>query len=178
MARKSSSKIVAGGLIIVAILVGVLVWQPASEEVDSLKSDLATKESELASFQNDLADLVSLEAELPVAESERERILAAVPLGLNQDQLVENLSEIVDKVGMSLNSMTFSLQNTQATGADVVSISASITGNYNDLVTLLKEFESNDRVFNVTSIGVQLNDVSDEGYVMGFSLTLEAYYQE
>ncbi|MBT5016172.1 type 4a pilus biogenesis protein PilO [Candidatus Peregrinibacteria bacterium] len=175
--RNTTSTFIAGILLILTLVIGLFVWQPARETVNSLEASLLDAESELSSLETELADLVILEEELPVSEKERERILEAVPIGLSQDELVRNLDEIAEEADVSLNSMTFSLQNVEGTTADVVSMVANFTGSYADLGRLLEALENNDRLFKVVSIGVQLGDVTEEGQQMTFSVTLEAYYQ-
>lgn len=122
--------------------------------------------------------LLEAEARLPVAETERARLLKAVPVGLNQDQLVLDLSAMADEVGISLNSMTFSPQDNAGMEADTVSVVANFTGNYEDLVALLQAFETADRLFTLNSISVQLGEASvDNKPQMSFSVIFDAYYQ-
>jgi Tfp pilus assembly protein PilO len=178
MSRKNTtSTFVAGVLLIVALVVGLFVWRPASEEGKNLAADLSDSQFELSKLQQELMELEVLEEALPVNEEEREKILEMVPEGLNQDDLVRNLDDIAEKASVDLNSMTFSLQNVEGTTADVVSVSCNMAGDYEDLGRLLEEFENNDRLFKVLSIGVQLGDVTEDGQQMTFSITLEAYYQ-
>jgi|GEM_PF-787616 Tfp pilus assembly protein PilO len=174
----SKSSLVAAIILIVAVIVGAFVWQPAREQVLSLESELVDAQAGLVLLETELADLVLLDSTLPVAESERDRILEAVPNDLAQDELIRDLDDIASSVDIDLTSMTFSLQSVQGLTADVVSISASFSGLYVDLLDLLEAIETNDRLFKVNSIGVQLGDVTDDGeQLMTFSVTLEAYYQ-
>ena len=176
--RSTFPTLIAAGLLILALIVGVFVWQPVRENVATLADELTAEESELVALQVELADLVALEANLPMADSERERILDSVPLDLLQDELIENLDTIANEVGVSLNSVTFALQNNQGTDSNVISIVPNFTGNYSDLISLLDALENNDRLFKVASIGVQLGDSTDDvEQQMTFSVSLEAYYQ-
>jgi Tfp pilus assembly protein PilO len=183
-----SASLTALVLFIVSILVGVFFWQPMRDRVVEQSTLLDSEQAELTILEKQVADLVSLEANLPVSDTERERILDTVPTQLAQDDLVKDLSTLADKVGISLNSMTFSLHPASPTltvgaaaaksgEADVVSIMANFTGNYDDLITLLKALESNKRLFRVTSIGVQLSEITEQGQQMIFTVALEAYYQ-
>ena len=174
--RSSSQSLIAAVFLIAALVIALFVWQPFQEEVKTLQADLVTKEATLAQLEGEVARLQSLEANLPVAESERERILGAVPIGLNQDQLVSDLDDIAGDVGVSLNAMSFSLA-TQGKES-VVSMVANFHGEYADLITLLKALENNDRLFQVNSVSVQFSeDDESDDQLMNFSVTLEAYYQ-
>jgi Tfp pilus assembly protein PilO len=178
MARKSSSQsLVAAGLLILSLIVAVFIWQPVNDDVNRLSEELNSDQLALEQLQAEVSRLQSLEANLPVAESERARILQKVPVGFNQDNLVNDLDELSQSVGVNLNAMSFS----QATGdsvAETVTVVGSFTGRYGDLVALLEALEINNRLLKVGSIGVQLSDVNEDGeQLMNFSVTLEAYYQ-
>ncbi len=175
--RNTTSTLIAGVLLILTLVVGLFVWKPARDDAKSLGTDLIEAQSSLQQLEKELADLLVLEQDLPVAESERESILESVPIGLNQDELVRNLDDIAADADVSLNSMTFSKQNVEGSTADVISVVCNLSGDYEDLGRLLESFENNDRLFKVVSIGVQLGDVTEDGQQMTFSVTLEAYYQ-
>lgn len=178
MAARSSSHFVGTGFVLIALMVGVFFLQPLRDEVKILGETLSANQVEYDALQAEIASFVQRESALPQAESEREKLLASVPEGLNQDRIIENLDRIAGTVGISLNSISFSLQNSEADEANTVMISCNFTGQYDDLETLLKALEGNERLFKMESIGVQLGEVNEEGYTMTFSLSLEAYYQE
>lgn len=177
MSKKSSPRLITAGLLVIAILVAVLIWKPMRDEVTTLSADLIAQQTELSTLQAELASLTGLESKIPTAEVERERILTLVPEGLNEDALVKQLSSIAKTVGVSLTSMSFSLQNAQTDGADTVTISANFVGYYNSLISLLQALETSPRLFKVSSVGVQLGEVTEAGYLMTFNVSLEAYYQ-
>ncbi|HCW32785.1 MAG: hypothetical protein UT55_C0068G0011 [Candidatus Peregrinibacteria bacterium GW2011_GWE2_39_6] len=180
MIRKSStSTLIAAGFLILAILITALLWLPTRDNTQILKENLTTKNTELTQINTQVASLVDLEANLPVSEVERQRILAKVPIALNQDQLVKDISAIANSVGISLNSVTFALSpSEQKEQANVVNMVANFAGDYNNLIALLEAIERNNRLLKVSSIGVQLGETSDEGkQQMNFSVSLESYYQ-
>lgn len=177
MSKKSSPQLITAGLLMIAVLVAVFIWKPMKDEVGSLSADLITKQTELSTLQAELASLTGLEAKIPIAEVEREKLLTLVPEGLNEDALVTQLSSIAQTVGVALTSMSFSLQNAQTDGADTVAISVNFTGYYSSLIPLLQALETSPRLFKVSSVGVQLGDVTEAGYLMTFNVSLEAYYQ-
>lgn len=173
----SSRSVIAAGLLIVAVMVAMLIGQPVHKKVGQLSEELAAKTVSLSELQAEVARLQSLEANLPVAETERARFLKAVPVEFNQDGLVNDLDVLARRVGISLNAMSFSPQ-TSLTSAQTVAVTANFTGRYVDLISLLEALETNARLLKVGSIGVQLSDRDENGdQLMNFSVTLEAYYQ-
>ncbi|MFA5843028.1 MAG: type 4a pilus biogenesis protein PilO [Candidatus Gracilibacteria bacterium] len=177
MSKKSSPQLVTAGLLVIAVLVAALIWKPMRADVTALSADLTAQQTELATSQAELASLTGLESKIPTAEVEREKLLTLVPEGLNEDALVKQLSAIAKTVGVSLTSMSFSLQNAQTDGANTVTISANFIGYYNSLISLLQALENSSRLFKVSSVGVQLGEVTEAGYLMTFNVSLEAYYQ-
>lgn len=173
----SSQGLIGVGLLILALIVGVFILQPVRSNVADLSAQLVSEQSDFELLQAELAHLQSMEANLPVAEVERARILGAVPVGFNQDNLVNELDELADGLDVDLNAMSFSEQASDSS-AQTVNITASFTGRYSDLLSLFDALEKNPRLLKVSSIGVQLSDVNEEGeQLMNFGVTLEAYYQ-
>jgi Tfp pilus assembly protein PilO len=173
----SSQGLIGVGLLILSLIVGVFILQPVRLNVTDLSAQLVSEQGAFDALQVELAHLQSMEANLPVAEVERTRILNAVPVGFNQDNLVSELDELADTVDVDLNAMSFSEQAGD-TSAQTVAISASFNGRYSDLLSLFDALENNPRLLKVSSIGVQLSDVNEEGeQLMNFGVTLEAYYQ-
>ena len=166
------------GLVLISLMVGVFFLQPLRADVESLSQTLDIQQTEYDALQAEIASFIQRETLLPQAESERQKLLAAAPVGLNQDQLIEDLYAIASQVGISLNSISFSLQQGEVNAANTILMSGNFTGQYDDLQTLLKALESNERLFKLESIGVQLGEVTEEGYTMTFTLSLEAYYQD
>lgn len=177
MAHRSSTRIVSAGLVLIALLVAVFVSQPLRLKAKSLADEVALKESELALLETEMASLLEQETALPQADSERAQLLAAVPEALNQDELIERFTEMADDAGVSLNSIGFALQNSESGQAQVISISLNLVGDYTALNGLLESLETSDRLFSVQSLGVQLGEVTESGYTMTFSLSVNAYYQ-
>lgn len=175
---RSSPQLVAAGLLLVALIVGMFVLSPLREKGDLLSRDLATAQANLQTLQAEVNRLQTLEAKLPLADTERQKLLLAVPVGLDQDQLILDLKKIGEEAEVSLNAMSFSLQP-ERYDAETVSVVANFTGRYEELMALLTALENNPRLFRVNSIGVQLSEGDGDGVpLMNFSVTLEAYYQQ
>lgn len=173
----NSSHLVAAGLLLAALVVGMFVLAPARDKGDLLSADLATAQTNLGTLQSEVDRLRAAEAKLPLADTERQKLLLAVPVDLDQDQLILDLKRIGEGAKVSLNAISFSLQP-ERYGAQTVSLVANFTGRYEELMALLLALETNSRLFRVNSIGVQLSDGGDGGApLMNFSVTLEAYYQ-
>lgn len=178
MTRPSSSHgVIAAGLLIVALMIAVFIGQPVQKKVGELSDKLAGEQVALDALTVEIGRLQSLEANLPVADSERMRFLKSVPVGLQQDGLVKDLDALARRTGLRLNAMNFSPQ-TGTVEAEAVAVTANFTGRYGDLIALLQALETNERLLKVGSIGVQLGDRDEDGeQLMNFNVTLEAYYQ-
>src|SRR3989338_6582723 len=109
----SSSSLLAAGFLILAVIVAVFIWQPVRTQVSALSDELNSQNTQFSELQNELAHLQSVEAALPVADTERARILKTVPVGFNQDNLVNDLDALAKRVDIDLNAMSFSQPSSQ-----------------------------------------------------------------
>lgn len=104
--------------------------------------------------------------------------LAAVPKGLNQDEVIRNLIEVADNYDIDLNAINFARANTNFDGVGLLKINASFEGNYSDLIDFLSGLEDSERLFKVNSINVQIADTSISGLSRAnFSLAIDTFYQ-
>lgn len=177
----SSSKApLIGALLLVMAIAGyVLLIRPVSNELDAVKTDITTKNTELAELKERLDFLNQAEKDLELTtEVQRLASLKAVPVSIKQDEVIKNLIDIAKNNDIELHSISFSKGSTSKDGIGSLRISSSFEGNYLNLTDFLKALEENGRIFKVESISVQVAklDISDVERV-NFSLSIETFYQ-
>ncbi len=174
--KKSSTFLNLLSVLLLAVTVVAVVFfvNPMQAEVDELQVQLDEKETQLADLTEQVADLEAMREELGSSGVSEEKLLIQVPDGLEQDQLISDLSDLAEEAGIELHGMSFSTIEGDETGS--VSISSSFDGDYEDLIGFLEAVEDNSRKIRIRSVNVQL---SEEGSVphASFSLLMEAYYQ-
>ncbi len=103
----SSQGLIGVGLLILALIVGVFILQPVRLNVADLSAQLVSEQSDFEVLQAELAHLQSMEANLPVAEVERARILGAVPVGVNKENLGDELGGMAEGLDVDFYAMRF-----------------------------------------------------------------------
>lgn len=167
-------------LFLAAICLYVFVARPLSADLQVMKADIVSKNEQIDELQEKLGQLQAAEEELDItSEVERIESLKAVPVGVQQDEVIRDILEIADDNDVSLNSISFGKSGSQEDGVSSLTIAASFAGNYADLTSFLEGLEQNDRLFKVDSISVQVSrlDISDIERA-NFSLSISAFYQE
>ena len=162
-------------IFLIVIVLGVVFFvNPMKLEMDQLNTDLDLKTLEVSTLEARVLELESLQEELSASGTTEEKLLEQVPVGMNQDELLTNLSDLADESGITLNGVSFS--PTEGDESNIVSISASFDGDYEDLIGFLETVEDNTRTFYVKTISVQLSEEGSTAHA-SFGLVLDAYYQ-
>lgn len=180
LADSSSKTPLIGALLLVMAIAGyALLTRPMSSQLSAMKTDITTKNVELAGLKERLDFLNQAEKELELTtEVQRLESLKAVPVSIRQDEVIKNLIDIAKNSDIELHSISFSKGSTSREGIGSLRISSNFEGNYLDLTDFLEALEENARIFKVESISVQVSklDISDVERT-SFSLIIETFYQ-
>ncbi len=167
-------------IIVVSVVLYTFLARPVANEADSIKADISTKTVELEVLKDKVATFEKQQDELELTtEVQRLEILKAVPLEMDQDEVIRDVIEIADTHDVVLRSISFGKGSSQYEGVGSLRINASFEGNYTDLTDFLQGLEQNARMFKVDSISVQINrlDITDIERA-SFSLVIESFYQQ
>lgn len=160
-------------LLLLLILVGATVFVlPMRDSIVGLKAQEATLTESLATLDAQYEELAALSKEVSQSETTKLKLLSAVPVDYNQDALILELTELASQTGFQLNSLSFSLGQSELYGK-TISVATSVKGSYEQLIDFLQKLEGADRLMRVTSLSVQRLSSTD----VGFNLSVEAYYQ-
>lgn len=160
-------------LLLFLILVGaVVVTLPLNKKVKEIRANKVVVAELLQQTQADFDDLNDLLSEVSTSEATKAALVKAVPVGLSQDELILELTELADDADFDLNAMNFSTAIDQVLGNTLI-VAANFSGSVDDLIKFLQSIENADRLIQVTSLNVQLTSTED----VVFNLNLEAYYQ-
>ncbi|KKP38309.1 MAG: hypothetical protein UR28_C0018G0002 [Candidatus Peregrinibacteria bacterium GW2011_GWF2_33_10] len=179
MASKSTSNLISAIILIVIIPTFVFVLKPMLNEVNALRNEIADIQTQIDDYGKELDSLQSLNKDLPPDQVSRDKLLQLAPEGLNQSQLIQNVNDIALKNNITLHSVNFDKAGTDELASNLhkVAISASFTGEYDDLIKFLKGVEANMRAIVVKTINLQ-RDSGNKSNAITFNLYMEAYYQE
>lgn len=178
--RKSQTKSFVGVfMILVAVSLYVFMLKPVSLAVDEKEQEVLTRQSEVNVLQEKIDSFKKQEEDLQLNDEKKRAILSAIPIGINQDEVIRDVVEVATKNDITLRSISFSKNSTGQNNVNVLRVSASFEGSYTDLINFLQGVEGNQRRFMIGSISVQMtaqsSTMTDR---VAFSLTMDSFYQE
>lgn len=177
--RSSKKPLIGVFLIVLAIGFYSFYTRSLANENSQLSADISSKTIEVETLQNQNEALKKAQEEYSLSsEVERLESFKAIPLELNQDEVINDLTEIAENYDITLHSISFGKGQENSQGVGSLRISASFEGNYLDLTDFLEGLEQNARLFIVDSISVQVGRAEISNIERAnFSLTIEAFFQ-
>jgi len=166
-------------MLIFSVSAYALFVRSEMDDYSKVKADISTKSERVAQLKKQIDTYKETEKKMDLTtEVQKKTLINSIPVGVNQDGIIEDLVKIASENDVKLKSVSFGVSRGDETKVGVVKMNASFEGNYNDLLNFLEGIEENARFFKVTSISVQVNDVSGLDIKrVTFSLSLDAYYQ-
>lgn len=170
------------GAALILISVGIYMFFVGGLRSDTLEmnSRIAADSLKVNELKEQLKTFKEAEKEFGLStEVEKFEAKKAVPFGINQDDVIRDLIDIVEKYDIELKSLSFGKGGaTKEPGIQALRVNASFEGNYSDLTNFLKGLEQNTRTFQVDTISVQVTTVEITGYQrVSFSLAMNVFYQ-
>lgn len=165
--------------VLLAVVLYVFLGRGFASNRAEVQANFDLKSQELEKLRNQEVEIDRAKDELKLTSTvEQFTSLAAVPAGLNQDEVIRNVIEVADSYDISLNAINFSRSNSNLEGIGVLKINASFEANYGDLIDFLQGLEDSERLFKVSSINVQISDTGISGLSKAnFSLSIDTFYQ-
>ncbi len=180
--ERNTDKTVLFGILLILLSISAYMFfaRPVAAEVSLIKDSIAVKELEVKKIKSELADFEKAKKELElVTEVQRRESLRAIPVNIDQDEVIKDVINIAKTNNIILRSISFSKGGSAFQGAKVLRVNASFEGGYNDLTRFLKGLETNSRLFRVVSINVQVRKLDFIDYEgVSFSLGIETFYQQ
>ena len=164
-----------------AIFVYTLLVQPAYQEVNQLRGDLATKAS-LVEEQKIIVDKVkALLDQYQTLSRPKETIALALPTREEYPTLINQLSGLIRVQGLILESVSLNLlpaQGIPAPGGKVpvlstVQLNLAVKGSYQAFKNFLQTLENNIRIMDLVSMSITPAPADNYSY----NLVVNAYYQ-
>ena len=177
--KQSSGKSLVGVLLIL-VSVGVYVFwiSPMKANLAVTKTDISSQEALKGILQEKIDFMEKAKSELGLdSEVKRSETLKAIPTEMLQDEVIRDLIKILDKHDVELNSIGFGNSGSEFENIGVLRVTASFDGSYSDLEDFLRSVETNPRIFQVETISVQVDDLATGFKRVGFSLSINVFYQ-
>jgi len=166
-------------LVFISIFVYMYYVKPLSVSLAQTRENLISQDNENMDLQNQIQLLESSKESLDLStQVQRNLILNAVPKGMNQDEVIKDIINISEHNDIELKSIGFGKGGSGSEGVNTLRINASFDGSFTDLTNFLEGIEQNGRLFQISSISVQVTrlDIGDFKRA-NFSLSMESYFQ-
>ncbi|MBW3565213.1 MAG: type 4a pilus biogenesis protein PilO [Acidobacteria bacterium] len=158
------------GLLVGALIAGMLVALVHFFPVATLKTEIQTLEDEIDTLETRIAEGRAAERELPqfrdeVArlELELERLKKILPSQRNTEEIIKKVKALVDEGDFVLKNLNFPEFN--AVESDIYMewpISVALDGRYHDLAILFNKLGNFSRIMNVENIQIDALSQQDE----------------
>lgn len=178
-AESSPLNIIAIVLFLIVLLGSFMVVQPMWAEVGSLKKGNEEKQSEKTQLYQQLTELQAIQQELnDSSEVVQTKTLDAIPERYDQDELIRDVTNIVEANKIKLDSISFGVPLQISPGQIVTStLGLSFTGTSSQLMDILRDIEASPRKMLVKNIAVAFGKTELGTKTVTFSLNIETYSQ-
>ncbi|MBT3704450.1 hypothetical protein HOG17_01565 [Candidatus Peregrinibacteria bacterium] len=179
-ATKKVLSVVGLVLLLASVSFYAFFLSPVLGDYSDMKASVIEKEEVIDELEGRIDTYKEAETNMNITtDVQRLSLLNSVPVGVEQDTVIEDLIMIAEGNDIKLRSVSFGLSEGFKDNVGALKINASFEGDYVDLMNFLEGIEQNARLFKVTSINVQVNqfDGFDVKRVT-FSLSMDAFYQE
>lgn len=141
--------------------------------VDPMQTQIAQKQTQLRSLEDELIQKQSIANNLAQFKHEKEilerrlaQALTELPNEANIDDLIRSLAEIGTKSGLTINTIDPQPEQRQSFYA-AIPIVMSVTGNYHEIGVFLDSVSKLARIVNVTNIKMGSAKLQNEKIVVG-----------
>lgn len=159
-------------LLFFIILGGVFFVMPMRENIAILDVQKVASADELQQLQSQYDSLAQVAAQVDASSGAKVELLNAVPVGIDEGKLLDEIVSIADEFEVTMNSVSFSKSSDNDFG-NILGVTANFKGSYEQLVSFLQKIENAKRLMRVTALSVQLTSTEDSI----FNLSIETYYQ-
>ncbi len=163
-----------------AAILALLIIVVYNAWVSPARSELANQKEQLANTQNQLEELNLVDidsSQTQLSSLDKEILDKAIPKNHNQDQLIVQLQELMDKHQV-FNNGGFSFQQSAAdTKNQIKMMQFSFSGSIglDRLQNFVKDLETHDRFFDIQSMNFSIESIEDKS-VANFNLSLQVYF--
>lgn len=175
IAIKNSSNttaIVAIILILVSIIGIFTFLLPEKDKLEDVKTDLASKQSELSQLKTEIVTFDELEQSFQGGEVTKNDVLNLIPETIEENEVIKTLAKLSDEHEVSLNSLSFGVSKGGDTDVNILNITTNVSGGHQDLIEFLESLETESRKFKVKTLSVQ----TLQNRLENMSLNIEAFF--
>ena len=180
--EKKNSYITVLVTLLVVVLLIVFAIRPTVTTIVKIKNDIKVKENITAKLDQRIKTITALDKEYESSKEKFDLLRFIYPVSSQHVLFISNIESILARNGFKLNSINFDAYdmdsyNINPTVLKPGLVSLSISGEYNNFINLLKDFESLPMysvVENVSFAGKSASETTESS----FSVILRIYHVE
>ncbi|MFC1600283.1 hypothetical protein ACFL3T_04615, partial [Patescibacteria group bacterium] len=147
--NQSTLTIIAVILLVIAIVAIFLFVLPLKDQLETVKADLTSEQTELNKLNAEIVKFNKLEDSFTGGEVTKNDVLNLVPENIEQAEVINTFSDLTDEHGLSFNSISFNASSSVDENSNVLNITTNLTGKHENLIDFLEALETNSRKFRV-----------------------------
>ncbi len=159
----------------------VSLIKPAYQDIDQIRGQLYTKNSQLNDYKNTISQMQTLLAQYDNLSQAQQSVSLMLPTQPSIPEAVFQISGIAGVSGLNLQSLSVKeLAITPSIsplikGMSTLRFSTKLTGTYESLKAFLQNMSANIRIFNINTVKVE--KLGTTSNVFNFNIDIDAYYQ-
>lgn len=175
MHQQAKSNNVVGLALVLVTLCLVLAWLSLMPMVKSSRQRARDSQATVKQAQDKLASFDTVNGKISEIKDIIDRVAIAVPEDSNYQSILVSLEAIGSKESLPIYSFQPSQKTTSSSGSAFprLSFSFSSAGDYAHLTALVKDLETNLRIFSIDSMSLSQVDASQAQ----LSVTVSTYYR-
>lgn len=172
---KASKNYTGAGLAALGLFILIGFGWPYYNNISSLRTAVAEKESLLTERQNTMANIAKLKSEYASRGAEVKKISEFIPAKKSLAEIVSGLNEIANTSGNLITDISVGKVESNDNPYSTLSINISSSGTYYTLRQLLSNIEKNIRMMDVSVLEIGSNQ-SGSGSALSTKLIVNTYY--
>jgi len=180
--RKKQQYAFASVLAVIAVinlLFFFIMYQPARSEYIGLKDSIQKTRADIASRKQKIARLEKLSAQLETSAQDRQRLITMhfIPKNTGWSEILPQLEGMVQRTSVKNLRKDYTISPTPQYGLYSVKIRFPVSGQYPNVVNLIREIESSKTFFIIDSVDVRGGNAPG-GQDVAMNLNLETFFYQ
>lgn len=174
--EKSTKDYIGAGLTAIALFGLIAFGLPYFNNIKNLRAEIETRNKIVSERQEILNNINQLKENFAAEQETISKVTAIVPENKSLPEIISSITTVAPQSGLILNNVSVTNgQDSDEQSYKTMILKLGLKGEYAGLISFLGQIEKNLRLINVTSANIS-TDSSQEGGLMNFDITAEAYF--
>lgn len=153
------------GIIVIALVGYMYVYQPLQEDIAVLKDNIAVQESQLAEMDAKIATETRIDTDIAVKEDEIQKLADRMFVDITQEEALVLSNKLVPNPELIIDTVGFSESPTQDESGNIIVQQVSFSANYMELMDYLRNIRKYKKNIAVTDLNLSRVEFTPEELV-------------